>query len=159
MYVVDEAVAVNRNRPEDAPELTQEQVWEGLRLKANNALPFVPRMTRCDVIETYPDGLLREVTYRGEDLRERITFDPPRSVTFVRVAGQTLGTIRNLIEHDADGELILRFSFSLSQEGIEGGSAAENQYFAPMEGDYRAAVAATLAAIRRVVREPEPRPV
>jgi hypothetical protein len=159
MYVVDEAVAVNRDRPDDAPELTQQQVWDGLLMKANNALPFVPRMTRCDVVETFPDGLVRDVTYRGEELRERVTFDPPTAVTFDRIAGSTTGSIRNQIERDTDGELVLRFKFSLRREGIDEGSAAEREYFAPMEGDYRAAVAATLSAIRRVAGEAEAKPV
>lgn len=56
---------------------------------------------------------------------------------------------------DDDGELSLRFSFDLELQGVEAGSAQETEYEATMKGDYEKAVEATLAAIRRWVREGE----
>lgn len=152
MYKLSEAVPVNRDRGADNPELTRDQVWQGLLDKANNALPYVPHMTSCTVLETYPDGLLRDVVYRGEPAQERITFTPGRQVQFVRTGGTTLGTILNDIEGDG-GDLVLRFTFSLEKEGLPPGSDEERQHFALVEQDYRASVHATLAAIRRVARE------
>ncbi len=152
MYTLSEAVPVNSNRGENDPELSREQVWKGLVAKANNALPFVPQMTSCVVLEEYPDGLLRDVIYRGEPVQERITFVPGSQVKFVRTQGTTLGTILNDIEQDENG-LVLRFTFSLEKEGLPPGSEQERTHFAVVEQDYRAAVHATLAAIRRVARE------
>ena len=68
---------------------------------------------------------------------------------FTRIAGPVLGTIANEIEGD-DDDLRLRFSFALTVEGVAGGSAAEQEYADSMTGDYLAAVAATLAAMRRI---------
>ena len=39
------------------PELDRSAVWDGLVLKANNALPFVPGMTYCEVTERYSDTI------------------------------------------------------------------------------------------------------
>lgn len=121
MYTLSEAVSVNRDRSPEDPELTRSQIWQGLLDKANNALPFVPHMTSCTVLEEYPDGLLRDIVYRGEPAQERITFLPEQQVKFVRTKGATLGTILNDIEDD-NGDLVLRFTFSLQKEGLPAGS-------------------------------------
>ncbi len=57
--------------------------------------------------------------------------------------------IANEIEGPAD-DLKLRFSFALVVQGVEGGSAAEQEYADSMTGDYLKAVAATLNAMRRL---------
>src|ERR1700704_2035737 len=115
------------------PHLDRAAVWAGLLLKANNALPFVPSMTYCEVTE-------------------RIPLEEPHRVTFTRIAGPVLGTIVNEIEGHAD-DLKLRFSFALVVEGVEGGSAQEQEYADSMTGDYLKAVAATLNAMRRLAEE------
>ena len=116
------------------PELDRSAVWDGLVLKASNALPFVPSMTYCEVTE-------------------RITLERPHRVTFTRIAGPVLGTIANEIE-GPDDDLKLRFSFALVVAGVEGGSAAEREYADSMTGDYLKAVAATLNAMRRIAESP-----
>ena len=63
------------------------------------------------------------------------------------------GHIKNEILDAADGELELRFTFTLSLEGVAEGSAEEKQYAATMEADYLKAVQATLSAIRRSVAD------
>jgi len=75
--------------------------------------------------------------------------EEPHRVTFTRIAGPVLGTIANEIE-GPDDNLRLRFSFALVVEGVEGGSQAEQEYADSMTGDYLKAVAATLAAMRRI---------
>jgi len=135
------------------PELGRTQVWDGLVLKANNALPFVPSMTYCEVTQRHGDTVFdRDIDFRGQRFTERITLEAPHRVTFTRIAGPVLGTIANEIEGPAD-DLKLRFSFALVVEGVEGGSAAEREYADSMTGDYLKAVAATLHAMRRLAAE------
>jgi hypothetical protein len=135
------------------PHLTQRNVWDGLVLKANNALPFVPSMTYCEVTERHGEVVFdRDIDFRGERFTERITLEQPHRVTFTRIAGPVLGTIVNEIE-GTDDDLRLRFSFALVVHGIEGGSAAEREYADSMTGDYLKAVAATLNAMRRIAEE------
>jgi hypothetical protein len=148
MIFVSHALPVN---VPDEPRLDRQNVWDGLVLKANNALPFVPSMTFCEVTERHSDAVFdRDIDFRGARFTERITLEAPYRVTFTRIAGPVLGTIANEIESTDDGDLTLRFSFALVIHGVAGGSAEELAYADSMTGDYLQAVAATLNAMRRL---------
>ena len=150
MIFVSHALPVN---VPDEPRLGQQQVWDGLVLKANNALPFVPAMTYCEVTRRHSDTVFdRDIDFRGQRFTERITLEAPHRVTFTRIAGPVLGTIANEIE-TTDEDLALRFSFALVVMGVAGGSAEEQAYADSMTGDYLKAVAATLNAMRRLASE------
>lgn len=153
MFTMTRAVPVNdRNNP-DLPVLNRSQVWRGLVLKAENALPFVPKMTECNTFERGENYLVRDVVFRGDPARERVTFYPEQKVVFERLSGNTMGTIQNEIEEDDKKNLFLRFTFSLEKEGIAPNSPEEQAYAKQMEGDYLGAVQATLEAIRKWVKE------
>jgi hypothetical protein len=135
------------------PRLNRDDVWAGLLLKANNALPFVPSMTQCEVTARHSDTVFdRDIEFRGEPFTERITLEAPHRVVFTRIAGPVLGTIANEIEGEGD-DLSLRFSFALVVAGVEGGSPAEQDYAESMTGDYLKAVAATLNAMRQIAKD------
>jgi Domain of unknown function (DUF1857) len=153
MIFVSHALPVN---VPDEPRLGQQQVWDGLVLKANNALPFVPAMTYCEVTQRHSDTVFdRDIDFRGQRMTERITLEPPYRVTFTRIAGPVLGTIANEIESEGE-DLVLRFSFALVVHGVAGGSAQEKQYADSMTGDYLQAVTATLTAMRRLAESEVP---
>lgn len=150
MIYVSHALDVN---VEGEPTLDRSAVWDGLVLKANNALPFVPSMTECEVISRASDSEFdREIQFRGQNFTERITLEWPHRVVFTRIAGPVLGTIANEIEGDG-ADMKLRFSFALVVRDLEGGSSAEQEYANSMTDDYLKAVAATLAAMRRITSE------
>src|SRR5580693_8633774 len=150
MIFVSHALPVN---VPDEPRLTPANVWDGLVLKANNALPFVPAMTYCEVTRRHSDTVFdRDIDFRGQRFTERITLEAPHRVTFTRIAGPVLGTIANEIE-STDDDLRLRFSFALVVTGVEGGSEQEQGYADSMTGDYLKAVAATLNAMRRLAED------
>lgn len=136
--------------------LTRADVWRGLEAKANNALPFVPSMSHCEVKERGENWIEREIEFRGQRLGERVTLEPQETVRFERTWGPVLGTILNEIREGPGGELELRFSFDLELESVEPGSEEETDYERTMKGDYEKAVESTLAAIRRWVREGDP---
>ena len=49
------------------PTLDRAAVWDGLVLKANNALPFVPSMTFCEVTDRHSDSCFdRDIEFRGQ---------------------------------------------------------------------------------------------
>ena len=147
MIFVSHALPVN---VPDEPRLDRAAVWDGLVLKANNALPFVPSMTFCEVTQRHGDTVFdRDIDFRGERFTERITLEAPHRVVFTRIAGPVLGTIANEIEGTED-DLRLRFSFALVVTGVAGGSPAEKEYANSMTDDYLKAVAATLDAMRRL---------
>ena len=126
MFTVSRTIPINAD-PE-APRLSRAQVWRGLEMKAENPLPFVAPMERCEVVARGPDWLVRDIRLRGEEMTERVTFEPQRRVTFERVKSSAMGTILNEIVEDEAGELQLRFTFSLEVAGLAPGSEAEQAY-------------------------------
>jgi hypothetical protein len=133
----------------DLPRLDRAAVWDGLVMKANNALPFVPSMTFCEVTNRISDTIFdRDIDFRGDRMTERISLEEPHRVVFTRIAGPVLGTIANEIE--GTDELFLRFSFALIVTGVQGGSPDEQKYADSMTGDYLKAVQATLTAMRKI---------
>ena len=150
MYELSRTITVNEPAK---TYLSRHDVWTGLLMKARNALPYVPIMQKCEVIQEGDSWLLRDILLNNVPLREKVTFEPEQRVVFERVACSELGRIENVIGEDEHGNLTLTFSFGLTKEGIPGGSEAERAHFSQMEGAYRGAVASTLAAVRRTVEE------
>lgn len=150
MYQLSRTVPVNEPCKS---YLSRHDVWTGLVKKANNALPYVPQMQKCEVVEQGDGWLVRDILLNGVPLRERVTFEPETRVVFERIRGSELGRIENVIGEDDKGDLTLTFRFGLTKDGVPGNSSAEREHFAPMEGAYLNAVAATLAAVRRTVDE------
>lgn len=150
MYTLSHSIQVN---PEGAePVLTAAQVWRGLELKAENAMPFVNGMTQCDVDERSGNTLTRTITFRGTKHREKITLYAPVKVQFERLDGT--GWIDNVISESADG-LLLTFTFGINFPGIAEDSPEELAQGETMRGAYTGAVAATLERVRQMVRDGE----
>ena len=154
MIYVSKEVAVNKNLGPAQPRLTRTQVWKGLVMKAENALPFVPGMAKCDVVERTSNGLVRDIVFRGDDAREKITFHPENKVVFLRLSGNVDGFIVNEILGDSEDDLRLRFSFALQLVDGPSGSSKEQEFRELMERDYVKAVDATLEAIRKTAAGP-----
>ncbi|WHS30110.1 SRPBCC family protein [Brucella sp. NM4] len=130
------------------PVLTADQVWKGLEMKANNALPFVPGMSRCDVISRSDNGLLRQITLPTGDYEEKITFFPPVQVQFERVGSD--GFIQNTISESEKG-LWLTFTFSVPFAGASEGSDEELVLINEMRRSYITVVVSTLKKVRELV--------
>ena len=145
MYLLSHAIQINP--PGAEPQLSVQDVWCGLVMKAENALPFVPGMARCDVIERGDDWLLRVVEFAGNEFEERITLRSPVQVHFERVGGG--GFIENTIS-SSDMGLLLTFTFGLFFPGTEPGSDEERAEGEGMEDAYVGAVEATLKRVREM---------
>ena len=151
MFTVSRALPVNPPGGTPQRPLTRADVWRGLEMKANNALPFVPSISYCVVTERASETeFVREIEFRGERSHERVQLEPQTRVTFTRLDGSVSGHIVNEIETGDDGELQLRFTYTLELAGIPAGSKEEADYAAGMESDYLKALDATLTAVRRV---------
>ena len=87
IYVTKEVAA---NGDPGNPKLSRTEIWKGLVMKAENALPFVPGMAKCEVIERTAHGLVRDIVFRGEDAREKITFYPEEKVVLLGFGKQQL---------------------------------------------------------------------
>jgi hypothetical protein len=148
MYTLSYAIPVNPAGVE--PRLTKEQVWRGLEMKAENAIPFVNGMSQCDMLERTDNTITRVVTFKGSQHKELITLFPPVKVQFERMDGT--GWIDNTIS-DSDSGLILSFTFGINFPGMAAGSDEEKAQGEGMRGSYVGAVAATLNRVRRMVSD------
>lgn len=146
MISVAKELKVNPDQAGLAP-LSRSDLWKGLKMKAENALPFVKGMSKCDVVEKTENGLIRDIEFQGKPARERITFYPEKKVVFLRLSGDADGIIVNEIL-GADDDLRVRFSFAFQLTAAESGSPEEEELRQTMETAYVAAVEATLNGIR-----------
>jgi hypothetical protein len=145
-------IAVN---PDGETRLTRSEAWEGLVLKARDARLFLPDglCTRCEVVEESTSHFVREATIGGADLREIITLEPQRKVTFFQATGPREGAIVNELFEDDAGELQLRFYCYLGLRGEAPGSDREKAEQAQFDGDtgYKAALLSTLKRTRELL--------
>ncbi|TCV60247.1 AtaL-like protein [Neorhizobium sp. S3-V5DH] len=145
-------VSVN---PAGETPLTREQVWKGLELKARDARLFLPPglCTRCDVTEESATHFVREATIAGADLREIITLEPQRKVTFFQATGPREGAIVNELFEDEDGELQLRFYCYIGLRGKQPDGPEEQAEQEQFDSDrgYKAALVSTLKRTRELL--------
>lgn len=150
MYTLSYAIPVNPAGTE--PKLTMEQVWRGLEMKAENAIPFVNGMTQCDVLERGDNSITRVVTFKGSQHKEFITLFKPVKVQFERMDGT--GWIDNTLSESESG-LILAFTFGVTFPGITPNTPEEKAQGDAMRGAYVGAVEATLSRVRQMVSDGE----
>jgi hypothetical protein len=143
--------------PEGEAKLTREQAWKGLELKARDARLFLPPglCTRCDFTEESATHFVRDATIAGSDLREIITLEPQRKVTFFQATGPREGAIINELFEDEAGALQLKFYCYLGLRGKEPNGAEEHAEQAQLDSDkgYKAALLSTLKRTREMLAE------
>ncbi|MEU8923933.1 SRPBCC family protein [Kitasatospora sp. NPDC048545] len=148
MRVISQTVRVNDPANPDETSLTRDDVWAGLLRKAENAVPFVAAMDECTVLERTGNGLVREVVFHGERVREEIVFHPKTRVSFFRRDEVATWVIHNDIDEDEDG-LTLTFRGELDL----GGGDAEEAAAERMHAGYLLALQTTLKLSREAARE------
>ena len=149
MIKVDKKLPVNPDKSGKTVILTRDQIWEGLMMKVDDARPFVPLMTRCDVTERFENGVVRDIVFDGMALKERIILYPKEKVEFIRVGiGIEMGRIWNEILEDETGELHLRFAFELEVTNLT--EDMEQEYREKRAAGYLNAVQATLDYLRQL---------
>ena len=84
--------------------LRVEELWAGLRHKAENPVGYIPAITACTVLERTESGFVREIVIRDTvRQRERVTFQPMRKIVFDQLTDPDLATIVNEITEDDNG--------------------------------------------------------
>ena len=143
--------------PKGETRLSRAQIWRGLELKARDARLFLPPglCTRCDVVEGSATHFVREATIAGADLREIITLEPERKVTFFQASGPREGAIVNELFEDEAGELQLKFYCYLGLRDREPNGPEEQAEQAQFDSDkgYKAALLSTLKRTRELLAE------
>ncbi|GHC45146.1 SRPBCC family protein [Streptomyces cinnamoneus] len=146
MRTIAATVPVNDPGRTDQVHLDRDDLWAGLLRKAQNAVPFVPAIQECTVVQRTADGLVREVVIHGERVREEVVFHPKWRVSFSRHDERATWLIHNDIGEDETG-LTLTFSAAVDlDESEEGELQAER-----MRAGYLVALQNTLALTRESV--------
>ncbi|QWW72544.1 SRPBCC family protein [Rhizobium sp. WYJ-E13] len=135
-------------------EISREAMWQGLVSKAEYAVPFVPAMEDCRIIERFEGGFIREIKLRGTVMRERIVFTPDVEVYFERIDPADGGWITNVISESEKG-LLLTFTFALTFPGVAAGSAEEKKRGEEVKASYIVAIQGTIDETRRRVQSGE----
>ncbi|MFI1972959.1 hypothetical protein BLA24_24725 [Streptomyces cinnamoneus] len=149
---IEVTLPVNDPARPDQPRLDRAQVWDGLLRKAEYAVPFVPGMTECTVLERRENGLVREVVVDGERITEEVTFEPPLLVSFFRRDDRASWVIRNRIGEDAAGSLTLTFIGDMPHPATPGATAAEGQSREEVLEEMRARTLETVRNTLEVIR-------
>ena len=150
MFTVSLSLPVNEGLNPGQPGLTRAELWQALQLKVEDATLFVPGMSYCQVVARGDNEITREIVYRGDRRRQKVTFLPGEWVRFEHLSGPATGHVMNVIEEDEQGNLHLRFTFEMEVEGLAPGSAEEQAYADRMRDDYLAAVRGTIDAARKL---------
>ncbi|KAJ1306012.1 hypothetical protein OPQ81_010727 [Rhizoctonia solani] len=136
--------------PRDS-KISQAQAFKALRHKVVEPMPFVPVIASCDVLEESPTYIKRKVALKtGLEMTEDVDLYAPSIVTFKSNTG---AFITNLISENAEGTLLLTFTFSMPLPGIEPGSEAEESRKKEMEEASKGAVAQSLKATLQMFEE------
>lgn len=93
--------------------LSRQQVWDGLRHRVDNPVPFLPGLESCTIVERTADHLLRDLDFGAARIRDRVTMAEMHWVRFEILAetGHAGGTLTITIEEPADSHLFLRFAY------------------------------------------------
>ncbi|KAK0665926.1 hypothetical protein QBC41DRAFT_257156 [Cercophora samala] len=154
------------NPPNASPILTQSQIWACIKLKVRHAEQFVPAITNTEILSESTKGettvsLIRRVTFApgghpagAESAVETCRFFEPCRVDFVGADGSA---IINAVSRGPPGgeahELYYTYIFEWRHPDLEAGSEAAGRQ---EEADWvttQLAVNATIATMRRMVRE------
>ena len=93
--------------------LSREQVWRGLRLKAENPLLFVYALDGFKVLAKAGESISRELRFGQAVIRDRIIFMPPDRVRQeIEASGEVPGaTLLTTIETPDSEQLFVRFEY------------------------------------------------
>ncbi|PCE21559.1 SRPBCC family protein [Burkholderia ubonensis] len=105
-------IQINADDPA-VPNLTRDQLWEGLVLRAEQPQLFVIGLDSCVVHERTDTTLERELHFGNATVRDRVTLTPNQQVRYdIHAAdGEIGGSLTMTIEEREDQQLFLRFEY------------------------------------------------
>ncbi|GAB1208141.1 hypothetical protein APSETT445_006882 [Aspergillus pseudonomiae] len=138
---------VNNTSDPSIPVLTQEQVWNGLKLKARHPQDFIPSLDDSRILEERDDGtyIIREA-HVAANLRES-----PMAGKWTRE--ECGSSVENIVSIGHDQNLYLTFTYEWKLTDIEPGT---NEAQKAKEDHMRIAISSvqgTIRALRRMAEE------
>jgi len=93
--------------------LSREELWSGLMHRVENAVPFLPGLESCRILERSEHGLLRELDFGPAVIHDHVTLAEMHWVSFVIKPSDTHagGSLKITIEEPEPTHLFLRFAY------------------------------------------------
>ncbi|CAB3770598.1 SRPBCC family protein [Paraburkholderia solisilvae] len=94
-------------------DLTRDQLWEGLVLRAEQPQLFVLGLDSCTILSRTGSTLERELHYGHATVRDRVTLQPKDSVRYdiLATSAHVGGSLTMTIEQPDSLQLFLRFEY------------------------------------------------
>ena len=103
------------NDPENplVQPLNRDQLWQGLRYRVEDPLPFLPGLESCVILERQGNELLRQLNFGPAIILDRVTLAEAEWVRFDIQPSATHagGSLTISIEEPEPGFLFLRFAY------------------------------------------------
>ena len=133
--------------------LTRDQLWQGLVLRAEDPMRFVPHLDQCDLLQRTGDALRRELRYGTLVVRDEVTFSPQQEVRYEVPAQQDIpaSSLTMSIGEPQDGLLVVRFDYEDGTPDLAGSMDAFYNEF--RRSAYQESDIDTIRIIRRLADE------
>lgn len=94
--------------------LSREQIWSGLLHRVEDAVPFLPGLEQCTIVERHADYLLRELDFGAAVIHDRVTLADRHWVRFEILPSEQHagGSLTITIEEPEPYALFLRFAYT-----------------------------------------------
>jgi hypothetical protein len=109
-------------------ELTGDQLWRGLVLRAETPKLFVPHLDECQIEQRHADGFSRRCRYGELEIADRVILTAPREVRY-EVAAQgdiSASSLTMTIESPSEHTLFVRFKYD---DGHDAATDAANAMY------------------------------
>ena len=133
--------------------LTREQLWQGLVLRAEEPMRFVPHLDQCDLLARNGDSLQRELRYGTLVVRDEVSFSPQQEVRYQVPAQQDIpaSSLTMSIGEPQDGLLVVRFDYEDGTPDVAGSMDAFYNEF--RRSAYQESDIDTIRIIRQLAEE------
>jgi hypothetical protein len=132
--------------------LTRDQLWQGLVLRAEAPMMFVPWLDNCTLINQSAAALSRELRYGDVTIRDTVTFSPQQRVHYAVPVQQDIpaSSLTMSIEEPEPGILFVRFEYD---DGNNDENSEEAFYNDFRRSAYEEADIDTIRVIRQLASE------
>jgi hypothetical protein len=133
--------------------LSREQLWSGLKLRAEDPAQFTVGLDSFRLLERGENELVRELHFGHLTVRDRVSFTPMRHVRYeVEATGEVpAATLITTIEEPEPEQLFVRFEYDT--RAVPGSAPVEPYYQQFMKEAYLEADVDAIRTIRRLVTE------
>ena len=133
--------------------LTRDQLWRGLKRRAESPKEFILALDAADITMHRENSLARTLTFGHLMIRDQVTFSPQHDVRYDIEASAEVpgGTLVMTIEEPAEEQLFVRFAYDT--RAIEGGPPREAYYDEYLKQAYVEADVDSILTIRRLIVE------